>query len=320
MKLDRNFKNITLDQIDNYIKYKQEEHLHLEFKVINKSDFSHRDDRKNFAKAVSGFANSDGGIIVWGIEANSKNDEGIDCATSKQELEHASLFLSKLNEFTGQASTPIVDGIRHKIISTEGKKGFVATLIPSSDSGPFMGKLGEDRYYKRSGDSFYKMEHFDLEDMFGRRRKPLLELDINFNQVSKIRDEIRLYLLITITNVGRGSAKSPFLSLALNKGLREQQFGVDGNGNRGLKWVSQSKNNKILKFGGNQDIVIHPNVSLDVTKLQKNYSLKNPNFEDLEIQYELVAEGINIFQSSILLDADSISEFITSKIGLPEST
>ena len=30
-----------------------------------------------------------------------------------------------------------------------------------------MAKLGEDRYYKRSGDSFRKMEHFDLEDMFG---------------------------------------------------------------------------------------------------------------------------------------------------------
>jgi hypothetical protein len=316
MKLDREFENITLEQIDNYVNCRQEEHLHLEFKVINKSDFSHRDDRKNFAKAVSGFANSDGGIIVWGIEANSKNDEGIDCANNKQELDHASLFLSKLNEFTGQASTPIVDGIRHKIISTEGKKGFVATLIPSSDSGPFMGKLGEDRYYKRSGDSFYKMEHFDLEDMFGRRRKPSLELEINFNQVSKIRDEIRLFLLITINNVGRGSAKSPFLSLSLESGLREQQFGVDGNGNRGLKWASHSKNNRILKFGGNQDIVLHPSVSLDVTKLQKNYPSNNPKFEDLEIQYDLAAEGINIYQGCILLDAKSISEFITSKIGL----
>lgn len=29
-----------------------------------------------------------------------------------------------------------------------------------------MAKLEEDRYYKRSGDSFYRMEHFDLEDMF----------------------------------------------------------------------------------------------------------------------------------------------------------
>ena len=39
-----------------------------------------------------------------------------------------------------------------------------------------MAKLGENRYYKRSGDSFYQMEHFDLEDMFGRRRKPKLKM------------------------------------------------------------------------------------------------------------------------------------------------
>ena len=37
-----------------------------------------------------------------------------------------------------------------------------------------MAKAGEDRYYKRSGASFYRMEHFDLEDMFGRRLKPKL--------------------------------------------------------------------------------------------------------------------------------------------------
>ena len=27
------------------------------------------DDRKNYSKALSGFANSDGGVIVWGIGA-----------------------------------------------------------------------------------------------------------------------------------------------------------------------------------------------------------------------------------------------------------
>lgn len=31
-------------------------------------------------------------------------------------------------------------------------------------------------YYKRSEDGCYRLEHFDLEDMFGRRQRPLLEL------------------------------------------------------------------------------------------------------------------------------------------------
>ena len=32
------------------------------------------EERRNFAKAVSGFANSDGGLIVWGIDARPNSD------------------------------------------------------------------------------------------------------------------------------------------------------------------------------------------------------------------------------------------------------
>ena len=31
-----------------------------------------------------------------------------------------------------------------------------------------MAKLGENRYYQRSGDQFRMMEHFQVADMFGR--------------------------------------------------------------------------------------------------------------------------------------------------------
>jgi hypothetical protein len=66
-----------------------------------------------------------------------------------------------------------------------------------------MAKLGEDRYYKRSGDSFYVMEHFDLEDMFGRRQKPKLR----FDAVPIIGDGADEGLAFRIQNVGRGVAK-----------------------------------------------------------------------------------------------------------------
>jgi hypothetical protein len=59
----------------------------------------------------------------------------------------------------------------------------VATFVPETDGGPFMALFGEQRYYKRSGDSFYQMEHFDLEDMFGRRQKPNLEMIIEPSKV-----------------------------------------------------------------------------------------------------------------------------------------
>jgi len=57
------------------------------------------------------------------------------------------------------------------------------TIIPESAAGPHMAKLGEDRYYKRNGSSFIRLEHFDLADMFGRRMRPDLDLHIELREV-----------------------------------------------------------------------------------------------------------------------------------------
>ncbi len=78
MDLKRWFETIELTSIDAFIKNQEQEDLHLEFKSINRSDLSHPDDRKNFARALSGFANTSGGIVVWGVSA--KKIEGVDCA------------------------------------------------------------------------------------------------------------------------------------------------------------------------------------------------------------------------------------------------
>jgi predicted HTH transcriptional regulator len=202
MDLLNTYERLGTQEIEEYIRLEQEEHLHLEFKTVETSDLNKRDDRKNFAICISGFANSDGGLIIWGVHAR-KNKQMIDCATAAKEIDSIKQFVTKLNEFTGQAVSPIIGGIRHKPLETSSGKGFAVTLVPESASGPHMAKLGEDRYYKRSGDSFYVMEHFDLEDMFGRRQKPKLQ----FDAVQITEDGADEGLEFRIQNVGRGIAK-----------------------------------------------------------------------------------------------------------------
>jgi Predicted transcriptional regulator containing an HTH domain and an uncharacterized domain shared with the mammalian protein Schlafen len=178
--------------------------LHLDFKTIGNANMRGNDDKRNLAKCLSGFANSSGGIIVWGVDAR-KNAQGIDCASAAAEIAPVRLFLSRLNELTGDAVSPIVDGIQHKAIETTQDSGFAVTLVPESESGPYMAKLGEDRYYKRSGDSFYKMEHFDLEDMFGRRQKP--RLLIHLSNLSVPDDNTHEDLRFNVQNTGRATAR-----------------------------------------------------------------------------------------------------------------
>lgn len=310
MSLEDQFNNLKLQDFDDFIANQQEEHLQLDFKTINKADLGHRDDRKTFAVAISGFANSSGGLIVWGIDAR-KNANGVDCASGKQEIKPVSRFIARLNEFTGQAVSPVVDGVKHRAILDSGDKGYAVTIVPESDSGPHMAKLGEDRYYKRSGDSFYKMEHFDLEDMFGRRRHPKLALRTKLIGIHRESSpDAQLLILMSIENYGRCTAKAPFLSIELPENCRLSEYGVDGNLNLGLPLIKRHLgHSREVHFGANSEIVIHPGTIRDVHKLSIPVS-RAP--QDFIFCGRLGAEDMKLTDFEVTVPSNEIKAVINS--------
>jgi Putative DNA-binding domain len=283
MALAEEFDALDLNGIRQYVQTQQEEDVYLEFKTARTTDLSHADDRKNLAKALSGFGNSSGGLLVWGIEAG-KNADQIDCATRTAEIAQVRLFVTRLNALTGQAVSPIVEGVCHKTIVSGGDAGFAVTLVPESDSGPHMAKCREDRYYKRRGDSFYRMEHYDVEDMFGRRRKPRLELTTRLEGRGANTE-----IIIGIKNVGRGTARAPYLAFNATAPFQTAPYGLDGNGNNGLPKLHYGQSLK-YRYGSTSGIVIHPDTIHEVTRVRlPGYNPRPemlPNV-DIVIDYEI---------------------------------
>jgi hypothetical protein len=68
--------------------------------LIKNPDFTTKEDKRNYAIALSGFSNSSGGIIVWGILAK-KSNQGIDCAIELKAIRGITLLISNgtLTEF-----------------------------------------------------------------------------------------------------------------------------------------------------------------------------------------------------------------------------
>jgi hypothetical protein len=60
-------------------------------------------------------------------------------------------------------------------------------------------------YFKRTAEGFYRLEHFDLEDMFGRRPRPALVLMLEL--VPRPAEDPHEELHFVILNSGRGIAK-----------------------------------------------------------------------------------------------------------------
>jgi len=194
----------TRDDLQKLVNDCEKESLHLEFKTKKNRSYGKLDDSEkfNFSRALSGFANSDGGVLVWGIETDQNEQaKKLKPITDVAEF-HAAIKKSILN-----STQPVVDNVLLDTISdpSSAGSGYLKCLIPASEKTPHRAMVAGREYFKRTTEGFYKLEHFDLEDMFGRRPHPSLTLHLELR--SRPGDDPHEELHFGFINLGRGIAK-----------------------------------------------------------------------------------------------------------------
>lgn len=163
--------------IDKFIAEQICEELFIDYKrLASDGDDAklHHIDRENFGRAVAGFGNSEGGIIVWGVDCRQDPDRG-DVPSSKHPIRQVKRFLSHLEGATSGCTLPPHDGVRHYAIERPGARdGFVITYVPKSMFVPHQCIVGKfkGRYYIRVGSNFELASHGLLSGMFGRQPSP----------------------------------------------------------------------------------------------------------------------------------------------------
>jgi len=289
------FESLSLSDLQDFVARGQEENLHLDFKLVRDATLTSGDDKKNLACALSGFSNSSGGLIVWGVDAR-KNSEGIDCAVELRPIPQVALLIGRLNSLTGDGVDPSVAGVRHRAIETQGGQGFAITVVPESDTGPHMAKLGENRYYKRIGDGFYKMEHYDIADMFGQRRKPKL---LVFYRVTGTHSRAEVHL--GLRNDGRATARAPFFAFESDGPLQRSQYGLDGNGNEGLTWLRAANSGLQWAYGGGMNFALHPAMAHEVASLTLGIPARPEPTTDVVVRYVVACEDQPLERGTIII-------------------
>jgi hypothetical protein len=296
MDLIEYFKSIDFNELNRFITEKQEENIHLEFKTANFPNYNNLNkeyDKKNFSEVLSGFANSNGGIIVWGIKAK-ENEKKQDVAFQKKPIKQLTKFLNLLNRLEGQAVTPIVTGIIHEKIEIGNDEGFIKSYIPSSEYAPHMANYSNKHYYKRSGDSFYICEHYDIRDMFNRKLNANLELVVS-ESTNKYQSGNKMIYekTISLVNTGRNLAKAPIMKVNINSPFVFHTYGWDGNGNIGLfKKRAISSNPQSSTYMGGQDIIVYPELEYEIDKILLEIPVDTKEVPELEISYFIAAENM----------------------------
>ncbi len=175
--------------LEDIIARKESEKYFIDFKLTQKDDYSGQralfdSDKRNLARAISGFGNSEGGLIIWGIDASGSTD---DYAKSIKPIAGVDNFKSLLESFVSLLTLPAhrtVESIVVKKSKTD-TTGVAITIIPKGNDRPYQ-NIGDYKYYMRAGDSFMPVPHGVLQGMFGQTPQPNVFYMFNISQTPKI--------------------------------------------------------------------------------------------------------------------------------------
>ena len=205
--------------LDELLDDREPESLFLDFKR-SPNDGSARllapEDNKNLSKAISGFANSSGGVVVWGVDCRRDNATGNEI-TQKHPLLDASGFSTKLQGAISRTTVPPHPGVQVLFFNEPGRipVGYVAVLVPQSIIGPIRSVV-TNHYHLRAGSDFQIVPHDVLAGMFGKAPQPSVELNVISYpaRLDSKPDHFTLAFGLVAVNLGAVVAERPYLSIS----------------------------------------------------------------------------------------------------------
>ncbi|WP_417915540.1 helix-turn-helix domain-containing protein [Candidatus Electronema sp. JM] len=179
----------TIEDIEKNIEMKVPESLHLDYKASPAFSPEKKDE---ICKDVSAFANSDGGMLIYGIREEKVNkigypasiDDGIDTSKFGKEW---------IDQVLTSNIRPVLSGVEIVEIKLAENRSVMVIHVPKSFRGPHQSP--DKKYYKRRNVVSEPMEHYEIEDVRNRRQifTPLVTMNAYLS-------ERKVYLFIE--NIG----------------------------------------------------------------------------------------------------------------------
>jgi hypothetical protein len=184
-------------------------------------------------EALSGFANNEGGVLVWGIDARKDPATNIDAACAEVPVTNPTAFQSRLIELQRAGTNPPLGNVRIRSCELPDKPGtgFVVSLIPEGPFKPYRAEIqGRPQYYLRAGDSFIIPTPSMLRVLFYPRTyavfqvKAILRAELD----RTTRRPERIVAQFTVANVGTGTPRDACMLIDV-EGIRlAPSVGGDG--------------------------------------------------------------------------------------------
>src|SRR5208282_3733877 len=177
-----------------------------------------KEDKRSLGITLSAFANSMGGLLLWGVEARKDEDSGVDSVGGFEPITDLRRFESEARTISAEAVMPRIANVEFAAVEDppNSGNGYLAMYVARSERRPQHCEIAGVRgYYRRSMASSRMMEHFEIEDAF--KSSQVAELELNLRAYGSItysdpRGSVAtIGIEISMRNISNVSAMFPYI-------------------------------------------------------------------------------------------------------------
>lgn len=298
--------------IDQLISDRKAEELFLDFKLSSNRGNSNNltaDDRKNYDRAISGFGNSEGGILIWGVDSKSI-DRGESIDQCKFPLKDAIRFVRNLNHIgSGRTVPPHSEIENHEVIAGNNNEGYVISHIPKCNIAPIQ-TVSRD-FLVRIGSNFEKASYSYLASQFGKRPEPVIFIMYIVSAPVLERDGLLSFSVgLNIFNGGTNHLRNTYINIRIFEAMGDERVAT-----RCLdytNWFNYSQLGRLNTFVSKDDFYIAPNSC--IAPIDLLFFIKDPIDEGIKIELSYGCEGSQLYHAVIENDKERIKDIYDSRI------
>lgn len=246
--------NYTKEQIISMVKEGVRENVNLDYKSVGAltNNQHHKDE---ISKDVSGFANSDGGVLIYGIREEDHIPQSFDAEpeiASKKEW---------IEQVINSNIKPRISGIIVNPVEIDEDHSVLLVRIPSSNTAH---QANDHRYYHRYGSETLPMEDYQVKQTINRGQEPILMIESPEKKSYFGRANTQQRLHLTLKNNGKVTAKAPLIFVHIPTDLNPTFQG---------KWKEIKSDSRLirhctkywLEWDNIMDIPLHPHFPMNIS-------------------------------------------------------
>jgi hypothetical protein len=213
----------SIEDLEKYIKLEIAESIHLDYKASPALSKKKRDE---ICKDVSSFANSDGGMLIYGIIEEDALPTALDMGVESSSIESSSISREWIEQIINTNISPTIQDIEITEIPKSTTSSYFAIKIPKSINAPH--QAPDKKYYKRYNFMSSPMEHYEIEDV--KNRKIIVPPLVDFN--------VELYghlIKLVVENIGDQVATD--VHFDFNEGFKWYRGEIPNAFKKGIKFL-----------------------------------------------------------------------------------